>query len=68
MDLPSIAGLPDLWLLIDHAGALDGTCVRRDRDELGPDGSTSRFWLVHARSGYAAINFSIENTVPRDNM
>jgi hypothetical protein len=25
-------------------------------------------WLVHARSGYAAMNFSIENTVCRDSM
>jgi len=25
-------------------------------------------WLVHARSGYAAMNFSSENTVSRDNM
>jgi hypothetical protein len=25
-------------------------------------------WLVHARSGYAAINFSIEKTVSRDSM
>lgn len=25
-------------------------------------------WLVHARSGYAAMNFSSENTVSRDSM
>jgi hypothetical protein len=40
VDLPSNAGLPELWLMIEKLGALEGARVRRDRDELGSDGST----------------------------
>jgi hypothetical protein len=40
VDLPSNAGLPDLWLMIEKLGALDGARARRDLGELGPDGST----------------------------
>ena len=32
--------LPDLWLMIEKLGALDGARSRRDLCELGPDGST----------------------------
>jgi hypothetical protein len=40
VDLPSNAGLPDQWLLIERLDALDGARARRDLGELGPDGST----------------------------
>ena len=36
--------------------------------ELGPQWLDLGVWLVHARSGYAAMNFSIEKTVSRDRM
>ena len=61
-------GLPDLWLMIETLGALEprrrtwrSGRARSQRLDLG-------VWLVHARSGYAAMNFSIENTVSRDSM
>ena len=68
MDLPSNAGLPDLWLMIEGLGALEGARSRRDLGELGPDWLDLGVWLVHGRSDYAAINFSRENTVSRDSM
>ena len=38
--VPSHAGLPDLWLMIEGLGALKGARRRRDLCEFGPDGST----------------------------
>jgi hypothetical protein len=58
--------LPDLWLMIETLGALR----RRTRSTRSLRARSRRLdldvWLVHARSGYAAINFSSENTVSRD--
>jgi hypothetical protein len=54
--------------MIERLDALDGARARRDLCELGPDGLDLGVWLVHARSGYAAMNFSSENTVSRDSM
>jgi hypothetical protein len=59
--------LPDLWLMIDGLGA-----VPLHADDAIWASSVPRLdldvWLIHARSDYAAINFSRENTVWRDNM
>ena len=61
-------GLPDLWLMIETLGALE----RRRRTRRFGRARSRRLdlgvWMVHARSGYAAMNFSIENTVSRDSM
>ena len=61
-------GLPDLWLMIETLGALE----RRRRTRRSGRARSRRLdlgvWLVHARSGYAAINFSSENTVSRDSI
>jgi len=37
-------------------------------DELGPDGLELDVWLTRSLPRYAARNFSIEKTVPRDSM
>lgn len=42
--------------------------VGGDRWELSPNRLELDVGLVHARSGYAAINFSREKTVSRDRM
>jgi hypothetical protein len=49
-------------------GTLSGVRVPRDLNELGPDGLELDVWLAHALLGYAARNFSMENTVRRDSM
>jgi hypothetical protein len=60
--------LPDLWLLIvgswrstAHAGSRSATSSVLTRLELG-------VWLTRSLPRYAARNFSIEKTVPRDSM
>jgi hypothetical protein len=42
--------------------------VQRDLDELGPAWLELDVWLTRSLLGYAARNFSSENTVPRDSM
>jgi hypothetical protein len=58
--------LPDLGLTIERLGA-----VPLHADDAIWASSVPRLdldvWLVHARSDYAAINFSNENTVSRVN-
>ena len=60
--------LPDHWLLIIGPVALDGARVGTIGDELGPDGLELGVWLARSLPRYAARNFSMENTVPRDSM
>ncbi len=58
--------LPDWWLLIGGSGAR-GARVPGDLGELGPVARVRR--LAHPPSSrYAARNFSIEKTVPRESM
>jgi hypothetical protein len=58
--------LPDWWLLIGGSGAR-GARVLGDLGELGPVARVRR--LAHPLSScYAARNFSIEKTVPRESM
>ena len=47
---------------------LDGVRVQCDLSELGPDWLELDVWLTRSLLGYAARNFSIENTVRRDSM
>ena len=59
--------LPDLWLMIVRVAALrgarDGAIVARSVSWLELD-----VWLTRSLLRYAARNFSIEKTVPRDSM
>jgi len=56
---------PDRWLMVDGSGR--GARVLGDRRELGPVARVRR--RAHPLpSRYAARNFSIEKTVPRDSM
>jgi hypothetical protein len=48
--------------------ALCGARVVTIGGELGPEGLELGVWLARALPRYAARNFSIEKTVPRDNM
>jgi len=48
--------------------ALCGARVVTIGDELGPDRLELGVWLTRSLPRYAARNFSIENTVPRDSM
>ena len=48
--------------------ALCGARVVTIGDELGPDGLELDVWLARSLPRYAARNFSIEKTVPRDSM
>jgi hypothetical protein len=61
-------GLPDLWLMIDGSSRSAAYVYRADRSELGPDWLELDVWLARSLLRYAARNFSIENTVPRDSM
>ena len=65
--VPSSAGLPDLWLLIDGSDAHGGR-VQRDLDELGHDWLELADWLTSSLRRYAARNFSSEKTVLRDSI
>jgi hypothetical protein len=49
-------------------GTLDGVRVQRDLGELSPAWLELDVWLARSLLRYAARNFSIENTVPRDSM
>jgi len=42
--------------------------VQGDLDELGPNWLELDVWLTRSLHRYAARNFTIENTVPRDSM
>ena len=53
--------------MIDGSVALGGARVRSDRRELGPVARVRRL-ARPLPSGYAARNFSVEKTVPRDSM
>ena len=48
--------------------ALCGARVVTIGDELGPNGLELDVWLTRSLPRYAARNFSIEKTVPRDSM
>ena len=48
--------------------ALCGARVVTIVDELGPDGLELAIWLARSLPRYAARNFSIEKTVPRESM
>jgi hypothetical protein len=48
--------------------ALCGARVVTIGDELGPDWLELDVWLAHSLPRYAARNFSIEKTVPRESM
>jgi len=54
--------------MVERLGALTGTRVRRDRSELGPDGSSAACGWSNAPSRYAAMHFSGEKTVRRAKM
>ena len=47
---------------------LVGVRMPRDLSELGPDWLELDVWLARSLFRYAARNFSIEKTVPRDSM
>ena len=47
---------------------LSGVRVPGNLGELGPDWLELDVWLTRSLLRYAARNFSIENTVRRDNM
>jgi hypothetical protein len=47
---------------------LGGVRVQGDLDELGPNWLELDAWLTRSLRRYAARNFTIENTVPRDSM
>jgi hypothetical protein len=53
----------DRWLV-----ALSGARVVTIGDELGPDGLELGVWLARSLPRYAARNFSIEKTLPRESM
>ena len=53
----------DRWLV-----ALCGARVVTIGDELGPDRLELDVWLARSLPRYAARNFSIEKTVPRESM
>jgi hypothetical protein len=64
------SSLPDHWLLIVGPVPLDGARVVTIGDELGPDVARVRR-LAHPLPSplrYAARNFSMEKTVPRNSM
>ena len=48
--------------------ALGGARIVTIVDELGPDWLELGVWLARSLLRYAARNFSIEKTVPRDSM
>jgi len=48
--------------------ALDGVRVLCDLNELGSNWLELDVWLARSLLGYAARNFSMENTVRRDSM
>jgi hypothetical protein len=48
--------------------ALSGARVVTIGDELGPDGLELGVWLARSLPRYAARNFSIEKTLPRESM
>ena len=52
----------------DRKLALDGVRVLCDLNELGSDWLELAVWLARSLLGYAARNFSMENTVRRDSM
>ena len=59
--------LPDLWLLIAAHGALRRT-RGHDRWRARSRWLELGVWLTRSLPRYAARNFSIEKTVPRDSM
>ena len=58
--------LPDLWFLI--ARGARGARVVRNRRRTRSRRLELDVWLTHPSPRYAARNFSIEKTVPRDSM
>ena len=59
--------LPDLWLMIDGSWRLAAHACGAICCELGPVARVRRL-ARPLPSRYAARNFSIEKTVPRDSM
>jgi len=60
--------LPDLWLLIDSSWRFCGARVCAITASSVPTWLELGVWLTRSLPHYAARNFSIEKTVPRDRM
>lgn len=60
--------LPDLWLTIDGSERSTAYACSAISTSSVPTWLELDIWLARSLLRYAALNLSMENTVPRDNM